>query len=48
MQAREKRMLAGIQQLLADRAAAVAEGKGRVTLPCLHEVMRCVQQALLI
>ena len=42
MQAREKRMLAGIQQLLADRATAVVEGKGRVNLPCLHEVMNCI------
>ncbi len=42
LQVREKRMIAGIQQLLADCASAVAESKGRVKLPCLHEVMRCV------
>ncbi|KAK9845600.1 hypothetical protein WJX84_011535 [Apatococcus fuscideae] len=35
--AREKRMLAGIQQLLANHAAAVIGGKGKMDLPCLHE-----------
>ncbi|KAK9865767.1 hypothetical protein WJX84_001487 [Apatococcus fuscideae] len=39
---REKRMIAGIQQLLADCASAVAESKGRVKLPCLHEAAALV------